>query len=298
MDLPLDISGTWECPDWFSWDGNNLNHIIDSVLENFENAGLNDTWLADRLPNTATTTGAQFKDLNLTGLLPDVLVLEEYSIHTDPPELQSPRLTGAFSTNGSSGSGYSPSSIETGFPSPWTPWETPCVTPEMLKSQSPPTPLSNLSTAQGDSMDTPPCVEDCMTSNVHAGYGPICKMPIKFPGTSVVQQPPPQAAVTDTTLTMEDKPPGVSSRAWRYQIRPEKCPICGKGHTFRSELEKHVAAKHPDVAPDLGVSTKRHVCDLCQESLARNDHLVRHKKNKHGIEPQNRRKKPGGVTKK
>jgi uncharacterized Zn-finger protein len=126
-----------------------------------------------------------------------------------------------------------------------------------------------------------------------AGY----QTPIELSETSVVTQLSTQAAISDTTLTMEDKPPDLTARKWRLQIRPEKCPVCNKGHTFKTELNKHIASCHRDVAANFGVSTEPYVCELCHQKCTRKDRLVRHMKNKHGIEPQKRRKKPGGVTK-
>ncbi|AEO66537.1 uncharacterized protein THITE_2170317 [Thermothielavioides terrestris NRRL 8126] len=81
---------------------------------------------------------------------------------------------------------------------------------------------------------------------------------------------------------MEDRPPGVSSRKWRYQIRPERCPICGKGHPFKAELNKHIASRHPERAAEYKVSTARRICEWCGRSYARKDHLTRHLTRKHG----------------
>ncbi|KAK3306736.1 uncharacterized protein B0T15DRAFT_510088 [Chaetomium strumarium] len=295
MDPCLDLSGPWECPDWFSWEGNDLGRSIDSNPPNPGNVGLNEFGLDDPLPYAAAAAAALFEDDNLPCLFPDLPVFDESSISTDPRELQSPPLPGSFSTNGSSGSGYSPSSMETGFPSPWTPWETPCVSPDLLGLQSP---HPYRRSPQGDFSNTPLYLQDPMTSIIHTELESVAyETPIELSGTSAFTQSSPQAAVPDTTLTMEDKPPNLTSRKWRLQTRPVKCPVCNKGHTYSTELNKHIAARHRDVAASIGVSIERYVCELCHQVCTRKDRLVRHLKNKHGIEPQKRRKRPGGLTK-
>ncbi|KAL2200809.1 hypothetical protein P885DRAFT_27595, partial [Corynascus similis CBS 632.67] len=82
-------------------------------------------------------------------------------------------------------------------------------------------------------------------------------------------------------------------REWRRIIKPEKCPVCAKGHSYQAELDRHIVVHHPDVAVKHGVSTKRHVCKWCNKSYARPDHLVRHMILKHG-RPKGRSTGAGG----
>ncbi|KAK3323789.1 hypothetical protein B0T19DRAFT_213808 [Cercophora scortea] len=71
------------------------------------------------------------------------------------------------------------------------------------------------------------------------------------------------------------------ARERRKLERPSKCPICKLGHAYDADMRKHIRAKHPDQARRFNVSTERHRCRWCGESLARSDHLARHLKRKH-----------------
>ncbi|KAK4146007.1 uncharacterized protein C8A04DRAFT_26167 [Dichotomopilus funicola] len=104
-----------------------------------------------------------------------------------------------------------------------------------------------------------------------------------------------QEAATSRELTMEDRPSGVSAREWRKIIRPEKCPVCGLGHTYPNERNKHIAARHREVAGQYGVPTTRPRCGWCARTFARGDHLTRHLSRSHSREAGRRK---GGRGKK
>ncbi|KAH6634988.1 hypothetical protein B0J18DRAFT_35324 [Chaetomium sp. MPI-SDFR-AT-0129] len=104
-----------------------------------------------------------------------------------------------------------------------------------------------------------------------------------------------QETATSRELTMKDRPPGISAREWRKKIHPEKCPVCGLGHTYQNERDKHIAARHREVAGQYGVSTTRLRCGWCARTFARGDHLTRHLSRSHSREAGRRK---GGRQKK
>lgn len=67
-----------------------------------------------------------------------------------------------------------------------------------------------------------------------------------------------------------------SSRQLRQQDKPEKCPICSKGHPYRRELIEHINVYHSDDASRLGVKKTRPVCQYCKKSFARKCNRKRH----------------------
>ncbi|CVK97054.1 uncharacterized protein FMAN_11289 [Fusarium mangiferae] len=71
-------------------------------------------------------------------------------------------------------------------------------------------------------------------------------------------------------------------REKRKEDKPEKCHICGKGHQWRRDLERHYWSNHPDEAVKMGLSRSEPKCRHCGEYFARRDHLKRHLKRKHG----------------
>ncbi|KAH6856260.1 GINS complex protein-domain-containing protein [Chaetomium sp. MPI-CAGE-AT-0009] len=72
-----------------------------------------------------------------------------------------------------------------------------------------------------------------------------------------VQQPPPLFTNGCRPLTMQDRPPDMPTRKWRKIIKPEECPICPKGHTYRGGLNRHILARHRHLAAEYGLSIKR-----------------------------------------
>ncbi|CVL09569.1 uncharacterized protein FPRN_11304 [Fusarium proliferatum] len=71
-------------------------------------------------------------------------------------------------------------------------------------------------------------------------------------------------------------------RQKRKEDKPEKCHICGKGHQWRRDLERHYWSNHPDEAVKMGLSRSEPKCRHCGKYFARRDHLKRHLKRKHG----------------
>lgn len=71
-------------------------------------------------------------------------------------------------------------------------------------------------------------------------------------------------------------------RQKRKEDKPEKCHICGKGHQWNRDLERHYWSNHPVEAAKMGLSRSEPKCRHCGKDFARRDHLKRHLKRKHG----------------
>lgn len=71
-------------------------------------------------------------------------------------------------------------------------------------------------------------------------------------------------------------------RQKRKEDKPEKCHICGKGHQWNRDLQRHYWSNHPDEAFKMGLRRSEHKCRHCGKYFARRDHLKRHLKRKHG----------------
>ncbi|KAK4199238.1 hypothetical protein QBC40DRAFT_85777 [Triangularia verruculosa] len=130
---------------------------------------------------------------------------------------------------------------------------------------------------------------------------PIAPAPhhtIKFPHDQVDQQTLQgrrESAVTTVSHDQEQPPVlGVArprgsrsmpARERRKIAKPEKCQVCGKGHTYQALLNRHIEAHHKNEAHLFGVSIERTPCPKpgCSQSFAntRPDHLSRHIKRKH-----------------
>lgn len=108
-----------------------------------------------------------------------------------------------------------------------------------------------------------------------------------------IQQPPLPSDIGFEMLTMEDRPPHIPSRQWRMLIRPEKCPVCQMGHSYWSELKKHILAHHPEIAAEHGIPTEPYVCRWCDKSYTRRDRLTRHLNQKHGREKKAKKRSRG-----
>ncbi|CCC07003.1 hypothetical protein SMACR_12733 [Sordaria macrospora] len=85
--------------------------------------------------------------------------------------------------------------------------------------------------------------------------------------------------------------PKLPARRQRRKDKPEACPICGKGHAYQAELDRHIIAQHKDQAEKHALSTARLPCPHCPRDFARKDHLVRHRQRKHGLAKQQKRSK-------
>lgn len=85
--------------------------------------------------------------------------------------------------------------------------------------------------------------------------------------------------------------PKLPARRQRRKDKPEACPICGKGHAYQADLDRHIIAQHKDQAEQHALSTERFPCPHCPRDFARKDHLIRHRQRKHGLAKQQRRSK-------
>lgn len=67
--------------------------------------------------------------------------------------------------------------------------------------------------------------------------------------------------------------------------KPEKCDKCGRGFAQARDLRRHIAVHERSRATHLGISYEKVRCKVmsCKETFARQDHLTRHLKNKHGL---------------
>ncbi|KAK3353398.1 hypothetical protein B0T25DRAFT_209720 [Lasiosphaeria hispida] len=88
--------------------------------------------------------------------------------------------------------------------------------------------------------------------------------------------------------------PRTPMRERRRKEKPEKCPFCQKGFPFMADRDKHIVARHPELAYSVGVSVPRFPCRHCpnMKPYKRSDHLRRHERNKHGREKQKRGARP------
>lgn len=83
--------------------------------------------------------------------------------------------------------------------------------------------------------------------------------------------------------------PKLSARCRRRKDKPEECPICGKGHAYKAELDRHIIAQHKDQAEQHALSVERFSCPHCSRDFARKDHLIRHRQRKHGLAKREKR---------
>ncbi|KAF5237699.1 hypothetical protein FANTH_10726 [Fusarium anthophilum] len=51
-------------------------------------------------------------------------------------------------------------------------------------------------------------------------------------------------------------------RQKRKEDKPEKCHICGKGHQWNRDLQRHYWSNHPDEAVKMGLRRSEHKCKL------------------------------------
>ncbi|KAK3389218.1 hypothetical protein B0H63DRAFT_518456 [Podospora didyma] len=102
------------------------------------------------------------------------------------------------------------------------------------------------------------------------------------------QPPQPQPPLETTPVrraNRQGKSPKLPARVERKIKKPVKCGRCGYGHAYNGDLKKHIRAKHPDYALELGLDLRRPQCQWCDRSFSRSDHLVRHLRRKHGLSP-------------
>jgi transposase-like protein len=189
----------------------------------------------------------------------------DYVAQLGPPRFETPSMTNVISPLSSGGTTWTSPSLEFGFNSPVidTPW-----------SQF------------GAVHDRMAHVGDNLSSNATT----ISPM-------DTVQQSPTQPAPKNNDCrpsAMQDRPRDIRTREWRKIIKPEECPACPKGHTYREDLNRHILVHHRHLAAEYGLSTERPVCKWCNESFARKDHLTRHLRRRHGLEKHAKRRRKGG----
>jgi hypothetical protein len=116
-------------------------------------------------------------------------------------------------------------------------------------------------------------------------YGLLPKDPQAHPESSYGQ-----AQNHPTPTDHSSHIPKLSARRRRRKEKPVKCSICGKGHAYQAELDRHVIAQHKDQAEKYALSVKRLPCPHCPKDFARKDHLVRHGQRRHGLAKQVKRR--------
>jgi hypothetical protein len=237
---------------WLSWDGDTFNedtwNNIPENLDDSHNTGNSLQFLAPDA-HLAPQISATDRDLNEPAVLGLSSKPMDYIPDLGLPEFALPVMTEMTSPTSLGSATWASSPLDFDFNSPMT---------DMM-----------FQLAAG------------RTNNAYMEEEFVLEAPSIAPWDTV-QQSLPKPTAAPGPLTMEDRPPGVSAREWRKMIRPEKCPACGKGHTYQNELDKHIAAQHPHLAAEHGVSTNRHFCVWCPKSFARPDHLTRHLRLKHG----------------
>jgi hypothetical protein len=203
----------------------------------------------------------------------------DYVLQLDSPWSQPTAMMDSISPVSSDGTTWTSPSLESDFNSPVmdTTW-----------SQSGVAQLNKVEWVKEDS--------NC-NATATTVMGTVPQPPL-LPATEIspwdgVQQAPQPSATGQKLLTMDDLPPGYSSRKWRMEHRPERCPVCQKGHSYKSELKKHILARHPELAAEYGIRTARYDCKWCDKSYTRADRLTRHLTQKHGREKNAKRRHKG-----
>ena len=286
MEATYDNYSTGESP---SWDVDEI--YSDPILWGDSGAFLPDHSTPNFLHTTAPLTPEmQLNDLDLDKLPWGPWGLIDGNQHMNlASESTSMMATSLASSRGDSIWSLSP--VESAFTSPLVSIGTPFRTPDLFTLPSPQSYADAFS-------EFPTSASEPSTDNMD-------NITIYNPEVTVlanVQEPTAQTAATPLALTMEDRPPGVSSyvppsphnhsqtlkltctrrREWRNTIKPANCPGCPKMFPFKSgDRKKHIAARHPELAPEHGVSTKKLPCKWCPETFSRKDNLQRHLRNTH-----------------
>ncbi|EAQ87733.1 predicted protein [Chaetomium globosum CBS 148.51] len=182
------------------------------------------------LTSNAQTDGSTFGSASKSEEIPQLL---------DPPWFQPTSMMNIISPVSSDDTTWTSPSLEFDFNSPVI---------ETTWSQSGVSQLDKVAWARED--------PSFNTANI-ATMDTVQQPPPQFaPETSLLdgaQQPLRSSAIGIELRTMEDRPPGFSSREWRMIVRPEKCPKCQKGHSHRSELKKHILVHHPELAAEAPI---------------------------------------------
>jgi hypothetical protein len=220
------------------------------------------------------------------------LIMDFRDIMTLDHSQTEPALTTALTSPSSSGDiTQTPSSGDFNFNSSPGLWEIPYLSPNSLMEQSPQAyfavphrPIINAG--------VPHFVTGQLNSSPCMGDG-IAPKALTTAPTSSIHQSLAQTATEPRQLTMEDRPPGISSREWRKIIKPEKCPKCPMGFPYKHDLNKHIVARHRQIAAKRKLSLERHACKWCPGMFARKDHLKRHLTKEHQREKTWKRRSKG-----
>jgi hypothetical protein len=313
MAAPNDDSISWDSlKSWFdnylkglAWDAANLEGIrwnqVPSGDPTFH--GLSDEPTPDATPQTQTTN-LQHNHLVLGGKDPihgvpnlhDIPGLDDIMDFDDIMTLDYPQtepaLTTALTSPSSSGDiTQTPSSGDFNFNSSPDLWEIPYLSPKLLMEQSP---QADFAVPQRPIINAgvPHFVTGQLNSSPYMGNG-IAPKALTMGPTSSIHQSLAQTTTEPRKLTLEDRPPGISSREWHKIIRPEKCPTCPMGFPYKHDLNKHIVARHRQVAAKRKLSLERHACKWCPGTFARKDHLMRHLTREHQREKTWKRRSKG-----
>lgn len=131
------------------------------------------------------------------------------------------------------------------------------------------------------------------TASESQGLSPADNMYLPFtppevPGYPLSTMPSPSSATTTTNNPSPSQQPSRKpsstgpKRQLRKVIKPETCPVCGKGHAQLRERDRHIVTHHYDDAVRMGLKVDRAECGLCGQTFRRKDHLTRHMKRRHG----------------
>lgn len=77
--------------------------------------------------------------------------------------------------------------------------------------------------------------------------------------------------------------PPFSTHQRKHKQQRFRCDICGKPHSDRRALDRHLWSRHKDYAMRTGAKSEAIKCRVCvYESRA--DNVRRHEKTKHGLD--------------
>jgi hypothetical protein len=79
------------------------------------------------------------------------------------------------------------------------------------------------------------------------------------------------------------KNPESLQRNQRKRNKPEKCHMCGKGHAYKRDLNRHMVSNHKAEAERLGLDVSKIECKICKKVFdrIRSDRLLKHMKKIH-----------------
>ncbi|KAK4652273.1 hypothetical protein QC762_609660 [Podospora pseudocomata] len=185
-----------------------------------------------------------------------------------------------------------------GMESPHSVWTASAYT-DSIACPSITSDVSSLSPSQMSmTMSTPPSflpftprplapLQHCEPFELANGQGDrtvqVAENPMVNPTTAFPS--PPQTSTRPRNSRRRRDPSFIPARQIRQLEKPEKCPICQKGHQYRSDVKRHIASRHKDRAHEFGVSIALFLCPVsgCFQTfpVSRLDHALRHIRRKH-----------------